>query len=111
MRGCMSQIEQFEEKVHQLRDVKAKPHLEQYAPVWITEEILVPEDSAVIFHVLFQHSEYGWVNRRYKYDSFNDVLYHKGQTLVDEDEALEHIEDSDPYIEGTVSDTRNAYGG
>lgn len=107
----MSQIEQFNTKVHEMRDAKAIPHLEQYAPVWVIEEKLIPEDSALQFNVLFQHNLYGWVNRRYRYDGFNNVLYHKGQTLVDEEQALELIAEKAPYIDTTLSDTPNAYGG
>ena len=84
-------IESFEQRVHAMRDEKAIPHLEQYAPVWIIEEKLVPEDSSILFNVLFQHNLYGWVNRRYKYDGFNNVLYHKGQNLMDEDDALDIV--------------------
>ncbi len=94
----------------QKRDAKVKPHLEQYAPVWIVDEKIFPEDEAVQFNVVFQHPLYGWVNRRYRYDGFNNVLYHKGQTIVDEDAVLEIVE-RDPYIEALVTDIPNAYGG
>lgn len=105
------QIQEFEQQVQQKRDVKAVPHLSQYAPVWLVDEKLIPEDSALQFNVMFCHNLYGWVNRRYRYDGFNDVLYHKGQTLVDEDEALDIIAEQAPYIEADVADTPNAYGG
>lgn len=107
----MSQIEEFDQRIRQMRDDKAVPHLQQYAPVWIVEEKLIPEDSAIQFNVLFQHHLYGWVNRRYKFDGFNNVLYHKGQRTVDEDDALEIIAEQEPYIEADVADTPNAYGG
>ena len=107
----MSNIEKFEQRVHEMRDEKAIPHLEQYAPVWIIDEKLIPEDSSVQFNVLFQHNLYGWVNRRYKYDGFNNVLYHKGQTLMDEEDALEIVAEQEPYIEANISDVANAYGG
>ena len=93
------------------RDTKAKPHLEQYAPVWIIEEKVIEEDEAVQFNVLFQHNLYGWVNRRYRFDAFNNVLYHKGQTNVDEDSALEVTLDNEPYLPATVTDIPNSYGG
>jgi hypothetical protein len=107
----MSQIEAFSQRVHKQRDTKAIPHLQQYAPVWIIEETLIPEDSSIMFNILFQHNLYGWVNRRYKYDGFNDVLYQKGQTMVAEENALDIIEEKEPYIEVSISDTPNAYGG
>ncbi len=93
------------------RDIKAKAHLAQYAPVWIVDEIIIEEDQAVQFDVAFQHGLYGWVNRRYRYDAFNDVLYHKGQTLLTEDEALEIQISGKPYVTTLVADIPNAYGG
>jgi len=98
----MSQIEQFDQKVHEKRDEKAIPHLTQYAPVWIINEKLIPEDSSLQFNVLFRHNKYGWVNRRYKYDGFNNTLYHKGQTTMDEDEALDIIEEKERSEERRV---------
>jgi hypothetical protein len=92
------------------RDAKAIPHLEQYAPVWIVDEKLIPADDSIQFNVVFRHSRYGWVNRRYRYDIFNDVLYHLGQKTISEEDAVD-IQDSDAYITATVADTPNAYGG
>ncbi len=99
-----------EQSLLQKRDAKAKPHLEQYAPVWMVEQKLILEDEAVQFNVVFQHSRYGWVNRRYRYDGFNDVLYYKGQIMVSEDEALTY-EEKEPFVTATVADIPNAYGG
>jgi hypothetical protein len=99
-----------QEQLFKLRDQKAIPHLEQYAPVWIVEQKIIPEDEAVQFDTVFQHNLYGWVKRRYRYDGFNDVLYHKGQTLLKAEEVLE-IQETDPYITTTVTDIPNAYGG
>jgi hypothetical protein len=98
------------EQLRAQRDAKAIPHLTQYAPVWITDEVLVDEDEALQFHIVFQHNRYGWVSRRYRYDGFNDVLYHKGQTALTEEQALA-IQESEPYISTEVSDIPNAYGG
>ncbi len=94
----------------QKRDAKAKPHLEQYAPVWLTEQKIIPEDEAVQFNVVFMHNTYGWVTRRYRFDGFNNVLYYKGQTLISEDDALK-VEEQEPYVSVTVADIPNAYGG
>jgi hypothetical protein len=58
------------------RDVKAIPHLQQYAPVWLENERIFEVNDVVMFNVVFRHPAYGWVSRRYRYDSFNDVLYH-----------------------------------
>lgn len=104
------------EELRSKRDAKAKPHLEQYAPVWIVDERVLLEEEAIQFNVLFLHSTAGdnyspsWVSRRYRYDAFNDTLYHKGQNRVDEEEALEFTE-TEPYITTTAADVPNAYGG
>jgi hypothetical protein len=98
------------EKVRTLRDKKAMPHLQQYAPVWVIDEKFKEEDEALQFNIVFQHSLYGWVNRRYLYDGFNNVLYHKGQTQLSEDQALDLTQGA-PYIEAQISDIPNAYGG
>jgi hypothetical protein len=92
------------------RDAKARAHLEQYAPVWLVDETPIPQDDALQFNVVFYHPRYGWVNRRYRYDAFNDVLYHQGQNLVSEAQALE-IEEKKPYIPAETVNTVNSYGG
>lgn len=92
------------------RDAKAIPHLEQYAPVWVIEEHYLLDEDAVQFEAVFQHAEYGWVSRRYRYDGFNNVLYHKGQVRLSDERALE-IQEKEPYVAVTVSNIPNAYGG
>ena len=99
-----------EQIILQKREAKAVAHLEQYAPVWLVDQIIISDDEAVQFNVVFQHHLYGWVNRRYRYDAFNDVLYHKGQTLVSEDDALQ-LQESPPWVAASVTDIPNAYGG
>jgi hypothetical protein len=99
-----------QEQLFKLRDTKTIPHIEQYAPVWIVDQKIIPEDEAIQFDVVFQHNIYGWVKRRYRYDGFNDVLYHKGQTLLKEDDVLE-VQEQEPYVTTTVNDIPNAYGG
>ncbi len=94
----------------QKRDAKAKPHLEQYSPVWLVDQKIIPDDEAVQFNVVFEHNRYGWVNRRYRYDGFNNVLYYKGQIILTEDEALA-VQEKEPFIDVTVADIPNAYGG
>ena len=94
----------------ELRDKKSIPHLEQYAPVWIVDEQVFEDEESIQFNVLFQHRTHGWVNRRYRYDGSNNTLYHKGQNLVAEEDAVDHME-ADPYIEATMNDIPNSYGG
>lgn len=96
--------------IREKRDAKARPHLEQYAPVWLVDETPIPQDDAILFNVVFYHPKYGWVNRRYRYDAFNDVLYHQGQRLISEAQALE-IEEKKPYISAEIINTVNSYGG
>lgn len=96
--------------LRQMRDEKARPHLEQYAPVWIISEEVFESEEAIQFHALFQHNLHGWMDRRYRYDGFNDTLYHMGQTMLAEDAALEFM-DAEPYIEASVADIPNSYGG
>jgi len=96
--------------LRQKRDSRVIPHLEQYAPVWLVDEKILPAEEAVIFDVVFQHNLYGWVRRRYRYDGFNDVLYYRGQTVLSEAETLNEQE-KPPYIMAAVPDIPNAYGG
>jgi hypothetical protein len=97
-------------RIAAMRDQKAADHLTQYAPVWLVDEKPIPEEDAVQFNVVFLHPRYGWVNRRYRYDAFQDVLYHKGQTLVDEEVALQ-IQEREPYLKAPAINTINSYGG
>jgi len=92
------------------RDEKARPHLEQYAPVWIVEEQVLEDEDAIRFDVVFYHPRYGWVNRRYRFDAFNSVLYYLGQTPIPEADAVA-IEERDPYIAAAVINTVDSYGG
>lgn len=98
------------QSIRDKRDAKAIPHLEQYAPVWLVDEKVILEDRAVQFSVVFQHPQYGWVNRRYRYDEFNHVLYHKGQVAVPEAEVFK-IQETEPYVSAIVTNIPNAYGG
>ena len=95
--------------MRQLRDTKARPYLQQYAPVWMVDDIAVPQDEIVRFNVVFYHPRYGWVNRRYRYDAFDDVLYHQGETRVSEEDALA-LEDQPPYIAAEMINTVNSSG-
>lgn len=92
------------------RDAKVIPHLQQYAPVWLVDEKVLSNEDAIQFNVVFQHHQYGWVNRRYRFDGFNNVLYHKGQTTLSEAEVLK-TQEKEPYMVAAVPDIPNAYGG
>ncbi len=98
------------ETIRRKRDTKVIPHLQQYAPVWLESEKLTADKEEIIFNVVFQHPSYGWVSRRYRYDAFNDVLYHKGQRALRESEVLTLLE-KEPYIDTVQSNIPNSYGG
>lgn len=99
------------ERMRQLRDAKAQSHLSQYAPVWLVDEVAKPQDDVIQFNVVFFHSYYGWVNRRYRFDAFNKVLYHQGQTVISENDALFNLEEKTPYIPAETINTVDSYGG
>lgn len=99
------------QRMRDLRDAKVRPHLEQYAPVWLIDEVPILKDDALQFNVVFYHPYYGWVNRRYRYDAFNNVLYHQGQTLVPESDALYNLIERKPYIAAETVNTVDSYGG
>jgi hypothetical protein len=92
------------------RDAKVQTHLMQYAPVWIIDQNVSPSDETVLFDAVFQHNQYGWVRRRYRYDAYNDVLYYKGQVVLVESEVLA-IQEHEPFLVPTIADIPNAYGG
>lgn len=93
-----------------LRDAKARPHLSQYAPVWMVAEEIIPDEDSILFSVVFLHPSYGWTNRRYRFDAFNDVLYHMGQHCISENEAY-NLEQTNAYIEASAGSPVDAYGG
>ena len=107
----MSEIQAKIDRMRELRDQKVIPHLQQYAPVWLVSEVPIPQDEACQFNVVFYHPRYGWVDRRYRYDAFNNVLYHQGQTLVSESDALLNLEEKKPYIPAETVNTVDSYGG
>jgi hypothetical protein len=96
--------------IRKRRDAKAKPHLAQYAPVWLEKDQAGSDRDVIVFNVVFNHPMYGWVSRRYRYDSFNDVLYHQGQRTLTESEAMT-IQEGEPYLDAVQSNVPNSYGG
>ena len=44
-------------KLIEMRDAKAKSHLEQYAPIWLTDEKITPEDDSP-YSTLFFNTTY-----------------------------------------------------
>ena len=80
------------------RNAKTFPHLKQYAPVWIIDEEIIEESGTVLFHAVFRHNAFGWISRRYCYDGFNDLLYQRGQTAIDEATVAE-VETKTPFVQ------------
>jgi hypothetical protein len=106
----MQSPEEKTQIMREKRDAKVRDHLSQYAPVWLVDEVVILDEDALQFNVVFYHPNYKWVSRRYRYDSFNDVLYHKGQVLLDEADTVD-LQNQDPYLYAPVINTVNSYGG
>ena len=98
------------DSIKSMRLQKVKHHLEQYAPIWLIEDLPIPEEDAIQFNVAFFHPEYRWVKRRYRYDAFNDVLYQKGQRVISEEDALE-LQEQEPFISAPMINSVDSYGG
>ncbi|MCL4236784.1 MAG: hypothetical protein KJ047_00920 [Anaerolineae bacterium] len=107
----MTNLDERIQRMRELRDAKAISHLQQYAPVWLVSDTPVLQNDSLQFNVVFYHPYYGWVDRRYRFDAFNNVLYHQGQTTLSEDEALFNLEEKKPYISAETINTVGSYGG
>lgn len=90
------------EQVQQMRDAKIRGALGALAPIWLVKEEFRPREDALIFHLVYNDQSYGWMNRAYKYDAFNNVLYHMGWHLISEDDAVA-IQDLPPHIDGEIA--------
>jgi hypothetical protein len=91
-----------QQQATQRRDDKIRHAMNGVTPLWlIHDDYRAPEES-FFFDLVYQHSIYGWIQQRFKYDAFNDVLYHFGQSALNEADALA-VQDTPPYIEGEVS--------
>ena len=99
------------EIIRKNRDAEVIPHLEQYAPVWLVDEGVMPEDDSVVFSVVFQDYPHGWMLRRYQYDGYEDVLYYLGENSISEAEALDIQNKYEPYLNPPVTDFVNSYEG
>jgi hypothetical protein len=87
---------EYIDEIRTRRDQKLAPVLSAFAPVWMVKEKFAKEEEAVLFNVVFNDPRYGWLNRRYRYDAFNDVLYHMGERRISEAEVL-MIQQDEPY--------------
>ena len=84
------------------RNNKVRAVMKDLAPIWLANEEFRARDEALLFNLMYVHPHHGWVSERFKYDAFNDVLYHMGQRRLAEDEALK-IQEKAPYVPGEVT--------
>ncbi len=84
------------------RDQKVLTTLGEIGPLWLINDVYRPLEESLLFDLVYAHSEYGWVQQRFKFDAFNNVLYHMGVTRLTEAKALE-IQEGDPYLLGEVA--------
>jgi hypothetical protein len=84
------------------RDAKISAALNGAAPIWLIHDEWRAAEECFMFDLIYRHSIYGWIEQRFKYDAFNDVLYHFGQRALSEAEALS-TQESEPYLPGEVS--------
>ena len=90
------------ETINAQREKKIQGAMGQWAPLWLIGDQYRPREDGLVFSLAYQHPSYGWVKHHFKYDGFNDVLYHMGEERLTEDSALA-IQEQEPYIAGEVS--------
>ena len=91
-----------QEEMRVKRDKKVQAAMAEWAPLWLVNEEYRPREDGLLFNLVYQHPIYSWVNHRFKYDAFNDVLYHMGEKRLHEEETLT-IQDQEPYLSGEIS--------
>ena len=84
------------------RDKKVTAALKDLAPIWLVNDEYRPREDSMVFNVVYLDPVDGWINHRYKYDAFNNVLYHMGTKRLKEEETLQ-IQEQEPYISGEVA--------
>ena len=90
------------ERMSEKRDKKIHMTMRELAPIWLSTEEYRPREDSLLFNLVFENPVYGWVSERFKYDAFNDVLYHMGVRRIAEEEALA-IQDKEPYLSAEVA--------
>ncbi|MBX3064812.1 MAG: hypothetical protein U0528_12445 [Anaerolineae bacterium] len=83
------------------RQIKIQDSMAEFAPIWLTNDTYNEGEQALVFELIYAHPHDGMIRERFRYDAFNDVLYHKGAQKVTEEEVLA-IEDQAPYVDGDV---------
>jgi hypothetical protein len=84
------------------RDAKVHATMQNLAPLWLAGEEFRAREDSLIFSLIYQSPIDGWVQERFKYDAFNDVLYHMGMKLLTEADIFQ-ILDQEPWLADEVS--------
>ena len=84
------------------RDRKVRTAMRQIGPMWLLNDEYRSIEESCVFDLVFPHSVYGWVQCHYRYDAFNDVLYHMGERRLTEAETLT-VQEGEPYVAGEVA--------
>jgi hypothetical protein len=84
------------------RDKKVQGVLGGMAPLWLVNEEYRPREDSLLFNLVYDNPVYSWISQRFKYDAFNDVLYHMGERRLREEDTLD-IQHQEPYIPGEVA--------
>ena len=90
------------ERMTEKRDKKIRMTMRELAPIWLASEEYRPREDSLLFNLVFENPVYGWVSERFKYDAFNDVLYHMGVRRIAEEEGLA-IQEKEPYLSAEVA--------
>jgi hypothetical protein len=84
------------------RDTKVRAAMSQLAPIWLVNEEYRPNEDSLLFNLIYDNPVYGWVSERFKYDTYNDVLYHMGEQRLKEADVLS-FQEKEPYLTGEVA--------
>lgn len=96
------------EEILRKRNVKVVMTMQELAPMWIIGEQMRLGDDSVLFNLVYEHPTAGWINERFKFDAFADVLYQMGKKLIPEVELIPIMEQV-PFIDGeSVKMAKNA---
>ena len=83
------------------RDEKVRTGMGEFAPIWLTDETYRAPEESLLFSLIYAHPTDGLLKERFKYDAFNDVLYHMGSHKLSEAESIV-IQEQLPYLDGDV---------
>ena len=90
------------EQMREKRDKKLRAAMMDRVPLWLENDEYRPNEDSLLFNLIYANEVDGWISERFKYDGFNDVLYHMGERLLTEEETLKYQE-KEPYLSGEVA--------